>query len=135
MFWQVFFNAELRTLFLKSVFNDLDCEGLVYSDAAHSTLVATSMGRPSVVWSCPGLGALCNELLFVLLGLFALMPVGLLVDVVLFIAIDLGQAGYCMGVDELVVFIKHPLPLCVFVVLEFLGSFPRCQGCVSLPST
>ena len=131
----MFFNAELRTLLLEALFDDLDCERLVHSDAANSTLVATTMWGPSVLRGCPWTGALSNQLLFVLLGLFALVPVCLLVYKVLFIAIDLGQAGYCVGVDELVIFILHPLPLGVSAVLQVFGPLPGCQCCIPLAPT
>ena len=55
--------------------------------------------------SRPGFAALSNELLLVLLCLLALVHGWLLVYVVLFITVNLGQAVYGMGVDELVVFI------------------------------
>ena len=67
--------------------------------------MSTSMWRPAVRWSRPGFAALSNELLLVLLCLLALVPGWLLVYVVVFITVDLGQAVYGMGVDELVVFI------------------------------
>ena len=55
-------------------------------------------------------------------------------DVVLFIAVDFGQAVDGMGVDELVVFIQNPLPFCALSVLVLLGPLPSCQGCIPLPS-
>ena len=58
----------------------------------------TSMRCPAVGGSCPGLAALDNELLLVLLSLFALMPVWLLADVMLFVTVDFGQAADGMGI-------------------------------------
>ena len=130
--WEVFFNAELRAFFLETFFYHLHSKCLMYSNAANSTLVTASMRRPSVVRSCPGFVALGYELLLVLLGLFALVPVWFLVYVALFIAVDLGQTCYRMGVYELVVLIKHPLPLRTFVVLKVFGTLPGSQGCIPL---
>ena len=77
-----------------------------------AVLLESSMMR-GCPWSC----ALCNQLFFVLLCLFALVPVGFLVYIVLFVVVDLGQPGNCMGVDELVVFIKHLLPFLLPAIL------------------
>ena len=125
----VFRNGELRTFFIEAFLEDLHSQALVHSYPTSSTLVPTSMRCPAVGGSRPGLAALCNEVLLVLLSFFALMPVGLLVDVMLFVTVDLGQAVDGMGIDELMVLIliQDLLPFSSLAVLVLLGPFPRCQ--------
>ena len=42
--------GELRACLLETVLNGLDSESLVYPESAHSTLVPTAMGGPSMLW-------------------------------------------------------------------------------------
>ena len=75
----VYFKAELWAFLVESFFDDLNGECLMHTYSTHSTLMSTAMWSPAVVRGCPWPCALCNQLLFVLLCLFALVPVGFLV--------------------------------------------------------
>ena len=76
---------------------------------------------------CPFVGTLPHQVPLVVLGVFALMLGGFLVNVMLWVLKDLGQPLDRMAVDLPVVCIQDFLPLILLGILELLGALPCCQ--------
>ena len=84
---------------------------------------------------CPRFAALVDQVFFVLLRLFALVPRCFLVYVVRVVFVDLAKPLHCMLIDQLVVLIQGFLPFLLSGIMKCLGSFPGCQGRISLAAT
>ena len=76
----------------------------------------------------PFMGTLPHQVPLVVLGAFALMFGGFLVDVMLWVLIDLGQPLDRMAVDLAVVCIQDFLPFILLGILELFGALP-CRQC------
>ena len=126
---------DLWATFLEALFKYGLGEALMHPGATGNTLVSASVGLPSVVCVIPGFGALLHQVSLVLLRLLALVSRGLVMDVVLWVFVDLGQPLHCMLVHQLVIVVEDLLPLLKFVVLKLLGPLPRREGCISLSAS
>ena len=84
------------------------------------------------MWRLPWFGALADQLLFVLFGVFSHVSAWPLVKVVVLVVVDFGQALCSMLVDDHVILIEHLLPLCELLVMETASSFPSRQGGILL---
>ena len=117
---------DLRTGLLDAFLNGGCRQCLVDSDATGTTLVAASVGLPSVKGGLPCFGAEFDQLFLVLFGMPPLMPVGFLMQVVLFVLFFSGQASSSMCVDGLMVLVEGVLPIGGSFVLE-LGCTLPCR--------
>ena len=131
-FGNVFLNAELRTGFLEPLFDHNYCQGLVHSDPTCPTLVSTAVRCPSVQGCEPWFVAPAYELLLVLLGVLALMSIRFLMQVVVFVLVDLGKSFNGVLVYELGILINNVLPFGSFAALKLLCPLPSCQSCIPL---
>ena len=125
----------LRAIFLEPGFEYSSGQTLVHPCSARCALKPTSMRFPSMMVVCPRFAALVDQVFFVLLRLFALVPRCFLVYVVRVVFVDLAKPLHCMLIDQLVVLIQGFLPFLLSGIVKCLGSFPGCQGRISLAAT
>ena len=116
--WMFFFNHKLRTLLGQLVFNDGGRQALVDSLSTGTALIAAAMWLPPVKWCLPGLAALLDKLLLVLLRLVCMMSRCLLVQIVLLVSKHCCQSCGSMPIDLLMILVKDCLPFDGLVVLE-----------------
>ena len=96
----------LWAIFIQTGLQDFCRETLVHPDTAAAALIATPwMWLPVVVVGIPRFATAVHQLLFVLLGQFALVPGGLLVHVVHVVGKDLAESIYSMLINQLVILI------------------------------
>ena len=100
------------------LFNDLNCEGLMYPGVTGLSLVPTPMWNPLMLVGLPWCFALVDEALLVLLGSVTSSPHRLVVDVVLWIFEDLLQSGCRLFVDLQMIEVKGFLPVFSVSIIE-----------------
>ena len=123
---------DLRAVFLKSGFQDVFGQALMHSGSTRCALIPASVWLPSVMVFCPAVGTLLHQVPLEVFGVFALMFGSFLVDVMLWVFIDLGQPLDRVAVDLFVVGVQDVLPFVLLRILELLGPLPCSQGRVTL---
>ena len=93
------------TVLLEVVLYDLNREGLMHSSVAGLALVATPMPNPLVLVGLPRSLALVDESLLVLFCGMACTAYRLVVDVVLWIFVDLFESCCCLFVNSQVILV------------------------------
>ena len=85
-----FLEEDLWAAFLEALLEYGLSEALMHPGATGNTLVSASVGLPSMVRVIPGLVSLLHQVTLVLLRVLALVARGLVMDVVLWVFVDLG---------------------------------------------
>ena len=122
------------TVLLQMSLDDLHRKPLVHSSVARVALVAASMSFPLVLVWLPGELALADEPFLVLFGVVPCSSDWLLVEVVLWVFVNLLQSCGCLFVDLQVILVQSFLPIFGLSIIDRGGAFIGCQGCVSLAS-
>ena len=122
----------LGACFCQSFFKLLCCEALMHARATCGARIPTSLWSPSVMRLLPGLGAKLDEILFSLFGVLAWLSVCLVVQVVLFVLVNLLESLSCLEVYGFVVLVQCSLPGCLSSVVESISPFPGSQCRISL---
>lgn len=92
--------------------------------AAGAAVVAATMRFPAVVLGLPRLAALTDQIFLSLFGLLALVSGCFVMDVMLFVLIDLGKPLNGVLVDQCVVLIYRFLPVCLLTVMQAIRPLP-----------
>ena len=116
--WMFFLKYQLWTLLGQLVFYDVGRQALVDPLSTGTALIAAAMRLPPVKWCLPGLAALLDKLLLVLLRLVCMMSRCLLVQIVLLVSKHCCQSCGSMPIDLLMILVEDGLPFEGLVVLE-----------------
>ena len=109
------------TVLLQVTFEDLNRESLVHAGVASVALVAAPMRFPLMFVGLPWELALVDEPFLVLLGVMPCSADWLLMDVVLWIFVDLLQSCGSLFVDPQVILIQSLLPVFGLLIVEALS--------------